>query len=153
MKEIAKRIVKDLKHYKWAILLFLIYYFAMKHFFGAYCPLVLATGFPCPACGMTRAVFFFLTGQFVRAFYMQPTIFLWATFGVYIFFFRYVKGTKPKGARAIAIALLIILILVYLYRMLTVFPGYPPVSYTRGNWLAENSTFYQYVLRKTFGIW
>ena len=36
------------------------------------CPIKTVTGFPCPSCGSTRAVFKILRGEFLEAIYINP---------------------------------------------------------------------------------
>lgn len=80
MHLILRRIAGDVKQYKWAAAAFLIYYFVVRSVFHAFCPLLILTGFPCPGCGTTRAVICIFTGQFVRAWNLNPCAYLWVIF-------------------------------------------------------------------------
>lgn len=54
--------------------------------FDRFCPMLILTGFPCPGCGMTRALFLVLTGRFAAAWRFQPSVYGWillaAAFGM-----------------------------------------------------------------------
>lgn len=136
-KGVYDRVKADVMAYRWAILLFAMYYVTVKKVFRAFCPLVITTGFPCPACGMTRAVLFLLTGQLERSWNAHPMAVLWVLFALYCIIMRYFLGRKVKGFRAIAITLLVAMIALYIYRMITIFPNRPPMSYTRNNMLRK----------------
>jgi hypothetical protein len=41
---------------------------------GHGCTLKMETGLPCPSCGSTRALYLILSGEFVKAFTMQPLL-------------------------------------------------------------------------------
>ena len=133
MKKIFSRIYRDIKSYWIGIVLFLLFYFAIKYFYNAYCPLILIMGLPCPACGMTRAMLSFVQGEWIRAFNLQPTVFLWVAFAIYWAVYRYVLGRKSKLSDWMLIILLLLQIGVYVYRMMTVFPEYAPMTYRSDN--------------------
>ena len=61
---IIGRIRKDVGAYWGFAVVFVLYDIAAHVMFHAFCPSVFLFGLPCPGCGMTRAVFFFITGQF-----------------------------------------------------------------------------------------
>ena len=122
---ILKRIGRDIRQYKWAGAAFLIYYIVVKAVFHAFCPLLILTGLPCPGCGTTRALIYIFRGQFGRALQLNPCAFLMVLFGVYF---------------------------VYIYRMVTEFPGYPPMTFRRDNILNRIFPFYNDFLRHLFGI-
>lgn len=149
---IGKRIFNDINHYKWGLLLFLCYYVLVKKIFHAYCPVVIITGFPCPACGLTRAFTFFLTGQFQRAFHMHPLTLLYVLFGFYVFFRRYIQGKKIPHRKKWIVVLLLSLIITYGIRIWLLFPGYPPISYTHHNLLEKYSELYNIIMYRLFGV-
>ena len=127
------RIYKDIKNYWVGIALFLVLYFSLKYFYNAYCPLILITGLPCPACGMTRAVLRFCQGEWIRAYNLQPTVFLWVGYAIYWGVYRYILGKKSEILDWIFIILLLFQIGVYIYRMMTIFPEYAPMTYRSKN--------------------
>lgn len=150
MKEIVVRIKKDIMDYWVGIVAAVCYYYITKLLFRAFCPMILVSGLPCPGCGMTRAVFLLLTGQWERSWNLQPMAALWVLFVLYCFIRRYVMGKKIAGFYIICITLFVLLFLYYLFRMATVFPSYPPMVYRRSNFLANNLYFYEDLLRFLF---
>ncbi|WMC93833.1 DUF2752 domain-containing protein [Kineothrix sp. MB12-C1] len=152
LEDIGRRIASDLWDYKVVILIFLAYYIFMHVVFHAFCPLVLTTGFPCAGCGMTRAIFFLLTGQFARSFRLSPMAFPVLSFLLYCGVYRYVLGRKIKGFYIGMIVLVAALLIVYVYRMYTIFPNRPPYVYTRGNFLESHIPYYREFLRRLLGI-
>lgn len=152
-KNVVLRIKKDLWDFKEAILIFAAYYTVVHLVFHAFCPLVMLTGFPCAGCGMTRAVFFMLTGQFARSWRLNPMALPVLLFILYCMIMRYFLGKSIKGFKT-GLALIIAgMLLTYIYRMWTVFPNRPPYVYTAGNLLERQFPFYRETLRSLFGIW
>ena len=149
---ILKRIGRDIRQYKWAGAAFLIYYIVVKAVFHAFCPLLILTGLPCPGCGTTRALIYIFRGQFGRAWQLNPCAFLMVLLGVYFVYMRYVKGKEVKYAMEILAAAAALMLLVYIYRMVTEFPGYPPMTFRRDNILNRIFPFYNDFLRHLFGI-
>lgn len=133
---IWERIRNDVTSYRGVIAALLLYYAAARIIFHAFCPMVIATGLPCPGCGLSRAAWFLLTGQFDRAFSMHPMAVWWLLLIVYFGVKRYVTG---RGVTKLFLAALTVVcmatIVVYAYRMLTLFPDRPPMSYTGRNLL------------------
>lgn len=150
--KVINRIKADLIDYKLAILFFAIYYGLSKIIFRAFCPLVILTGIPCPACGMTRAIMCLFTGQFERAFALHPIAILWVLFIVWIIICRYILGRQTIGFYPLLLMIAVITIVFYGYRMITQFPGYSPMSYTPRNILEKILPFYKPMLRKWVGI-
>lgn len=136
-KAVYGRIRRDVLKYRKPMLLFIGYYMIVKQIFRAFCPLVIMTGFPCPACGMTRAFIFLATGQFARSWNVHPMAVFWALFAIYIIVMRYFFGKQVKGFRTITALLFAAMIILYIYRMATIFPDRPPMSYTRNNMLEK----------------
>lgn len=132
-KQAAGRAWKDMKEYKWLGLVLVLYYLLMEVVFSAFCPLVIITGFPCPGCGITRAFLCVLTGQFVRAWNINPLIYGVILVTLYAGVQRYLLGRKVRGLRKILCILAILMIGVYVYRMYRYFPHRPPMSITRGS--------------------
>lgn len=137
IKTITERALADIRKYLWGGILAAVYYVVVHWLLPVSCPYVLMTGLPCAGCGMTRAVIFVLTGQFARAFYMNPMAFPLVLFALYCLFVRYVKGRPVKGFAVGVIILCIGLLLAYFVRMYLYFPGRVPYVYT-GNNLMEN---------------
>ncbi|MDD2972252.1 MAG: DUF2752 domain-containing protein [Lachnospiraceae bacterium] len=142
-KEILTRILKDAKVYGLVFLLFVSYYLLVRIRFHAFCPLVIVTGFPCPGCGMTRAMLCLLTGQFQRAWNLNPSSFLWLGILIWFLYARYWRGNGMGRLRYLIMLTVITMVCIYGYRMLTVFPSYPPMTYTRHNLMSESLPWYQ----------
>ena len=149
---IWKRIWADLKNYKWAILGLILYDAAVTFLFGAFCPMVIVTGLPCPGCGTTRALGYVMRGDFGRAFVSNPCIYLWIAAGIYLVIMRYVKGKPAKGFLKIAGGIAVIMITVYLARMATQFPSQPPMVFLENNVLGKIFPFYNEFLQRLFGL-
>lgn len=94
-----KMLLQDLWNIRIAILLFAIYFVIGRKFLYSLCPMVIMTGFPCPGCGLTRAMFMVLRGDFAGAWKMHPFIYgviiLVGWFGVRRYIQR--KETKSLG--------------------------------------------------------
>ena len=68
-------LLQDLWNIRIAILVFAIYFVIGRKFLYSLCPMVIMTGFPCPGCGLTRAMFMVLRGDFAGAWKMHPFIY------------------------------------------------------------------------------
>lgn len=134
---IINRIWNDLKNFRAAILALLLYNIIIRSMFDAFCPQLILTGFPCAGCGMTRAVFCILTGQFVRGMQLNPAAPLWILFLGWFFANRYVRGVCAKHTTLWLGLVCAATLGIYLYRMLHFFPGDPPLVYYRNNILRK----------------
>ena len=123
----------DVKCYWIAGAVFIGYLLVGRFFLYSLCPMVILTGFPCPACGMTRAVMSILKGNFAAAWYLHPFSYVFLLFLVVFAVRRYIMKKEVKSLTKYAIAIMIALILFYVYRMLRYFPGEPPISYYYGS--------------------
>jgi len=126
---------QDIKEQKVGIIAVMLYYLSTRFLLPISCPFVFVSGLPCPGCGLTRAGIAVLTGQFYRAFelnfFIYPIIVL-----VFIFcFYRYILRRKAKYLTWAAVAVVILLLAYYVFRMITVFPGDPPMSFYQNNLL------------------
>ena len=134
METVWKRIKADLKEYRIALLVLGIYYVLVRRIFRAFCPMVILTGLPCPGCGLSRAVWYLLTGQIRRSFLLHPLGVFWILFILYFFVNRYFLGKKVTKAMLIYLCILLLATLfLYFFRMVTIFPDRPPMSYTGRN--------------------
>lgn len=96
--------------------------------FDRFCPMLILTDFPCPGCGMTRALFLALTGRFALAWKLQPLIYGWILYGMAFVIRRYFtqKAATLREKRLWLLAPVILLsagIVLYLYRIIH---GFPP---------------------------
>lgn len=140
IKSIWKRIVTDIKDYYIAILLLILFNVVVRTVFHAFCPFLIVTGFPCAGCGMTRAVFYILTGRFKRGMNLNPAAPLLIVWVVYFLVNRYILGKNSKWIMRILAVVCVITFGIYLYRMFTQFPSYPPMTYYRNNLISKYST-------------
>lgn len=147
MKEIGKRIWADVKNYYIGIIALLIYSVIVRNVFHAFCPLLIITGFPCAGCGMTRAMYCIMTGQFVRAADLNPAAFFWLLWFIFFAIERYILGRNSKWVMLMLGGVCAITLIIYLYRMTTQFPGTPPMTFYRKNVLSKYSTFYRNLLQ------
>ncbi len=150
LEAIFARLWKDVKNYCLAVAFFLIYAAVVTFLFGTICPLAAMTGFPCPGCGSTRALFLILTGRFVEAFRYNPCIYLWILLAVYVGWQRYIRGRRAVGALPMAGGIAAAMILIYLYRLAVEFPGSPPMVYRTDNVLAGLIPAYDELMRRLF---
>lgn len=133
IQAIVKRLWSDLKNFRFAILALVLYNVLVRSVFHAFCPQLILTGFPCAGCGMTRAVFYILTGRFARGMRLNPAAPLWILFLGWFFANRYVRGARPKRVAMWLGLVCAATLVIYLYRMLHYFPGEPPMVYYRNN--------------------
>ena len=126
---------RDIKNLTIPILLFLIYFAVGRRFLYSLCPSVLLTGFPCPGCGMTRAVFSILKGNFEAAWYLNPFSYAVVAISAVFVVQRYIRRRNIKYLGKYFAAVAVGMVLFYIYRMIRYFPGEPPMSYYRGNLL------------------
>lgn len=127
------RIWSDIRNFRIAILALVLYNVAARSVFHAFCPQLILTGFPCAGCGMTRAVYYIMTGRLARGMQLNPAAPLWILFLGCFFGSRYLRGVHLKHASLWLGLVCAVTFGVYLYRMLHFFPGEPPLVYYRNN--------------------
>lgn len=137
MKRVCCRIINDLLNYKWAIVFLGLYNVCVRYFFKAYCPMLIFCGLPCAGCGMTRAIFYIMTGRVKRGMVLNPAAPLWILFFFYAFINRYLREKKGKIFYLILSIACVMTIAMYLYRMLTQFPGNPPMVFYKNNFISR----------------
>lgn len=123
----------DIKNYWVGGAVFAGYFLFGRLFLYSLCPMVVVTGFPCPACGMTRAVLSILKGNFAAAWYLHPFSYAFLLFLIVFAVRRYILKMDVKCLAKYAAAGLIGLIIYYIYRMIRYFPGDAPMSYYYGS--------------------
>jgi len=124
---------KDIRTFRYVILVFCIYFLVGKNFLYSLCPTVLITGFPCPGCGMTRAVFAVLRGNFALAWEMHPFVYVLGGYVVILAFRRYILQREIKSMVKYLMIIAVAMIGYYIYRMVKYFPSKPPMSYYYGS--------------------
>lgn len=148
MKEVINRIRKDFENFWMAAAAIIVYTIVVNLIFHGFCPLVLVTGFPCPGCGITRALFYLFTGQIEKSLYIQPMGIVVLACIIYFFWNRYVIGRKAKGMKAVLGISVVLLLVVYLVRMYLYFPERVPYVYTQGCLLEKRIPYYQDILHR-----
>ncbi len=141
-----KQIINDVKRFWIAILIVVALYLFMHKVFDAFCPVVIVAGLPCPGCGLTRSILFFLTGQFERSFYLHPLGGFVVLLGVYCFYFRYIRQKKIPALKWIIIVFIIAAVVIFGIRMVLYYPDRPPYTYNRGNILEKIIPAYREIL-------
>jgi len=148
VKLIFGRIWVDIRKYWWVLLLVLTYAFIISPLISSSCMIYQTIGLPCAGCGMTRATRFVLTGQFSRAFYLNPMSYVVVLYVIYCLFFRYIKGKAvPYFIKGIII-IAILMILFYIVRMFMYFPDRVPYVYNYNNTLENIIPGYRGFVRK-----
>lgn len=145
------RIKQDIRQHGAGVLAVTVLYFVMHALFGAFCPSVIVTGFPCPGCGMTRAVLYLLKGQFLRSWALNPAAGLWGLWALWFAFERYIRGQKCKGLTWALCGIALFMISVYLIRMVRYFPDRPPYVYTPNNLFSRIIPGYRSIIKHLLG--
>ena len=83
---------------------------------GITCPIKHVLGISCPGCGMSRALFYFLTLRPTIAFSYHPLVFLLLPFAAVCLILH--QKQQKKAFRAILITGAALLLTVWLYRLL-----------------------------------
>lgn len=126
----------DIKTAKWAIMMIIAYFVIFRRFLYSMCPMVVVTGFPCPACGLTRAGFRVLHLDLAGAWRIHPFIYPIIVLILVFCVRRYILQKKNmEMLKWCVIIVMIGMILFYIWRMIRYFPGEPPMSYYYHNLL------------------
>lgn len=135
---VKNQVNTDVLQARWAIIFIIAYFAFLRKFFYSTCPVVVITGFPCPACGMTRAAFQLINLDFSGAFKTQPFIYVVSIIMILFFVNRYILLKKtPEWLKWMTVCCVLGMIVFYIWRMITCFPGEPPMSYYQDNLLAK----------------
>ena len=137
VKEIGGRIWKDIRDLKAAWIVLAVYFLAGRYVLHSLCPVAALTGFPCPGCGMTRAVSAILRGDFSAAWKLHPFSYPIVILSAAFAWKRYVCGDDGRKFLIPAVVVLALMIPFYAWRMLMYFPGEPPMSYYYGSLLGR----------------
>ena len=147
MGKIWQRVLADAKKF-WTIpIMLLILYFVLHKLEGAFCPLVIIFGLPCPGCGIVRALLYVLKGQFAQAFYINPSVYLWIVFLLYIIVVRYILGKPLKRVVLLVTVIVTVMVIRFAYGMYMYYPQRPPFAYTGGNVMEDIIPGYMHMVR------
>lgn len=138
IKETFDYIRKDVRSYgkgiMWAVVLINAHFVLLSKYIASLCPLVWITGYPCPACGLTRAGICLLRGQYGRVLELHPFIYVILAFGMAVVVYRYLfHGKSVKWMQALLVIMIVAMILYYVYRFLNYFPNQQPMVYNPNN--------------------
>ena len=115
---ICKRICADLYQIRFALCVLIPYCILTQLIFHTVCPFAIFFGFPCPACGLTRAGLLLLSGHFIAAAQTNLSIYLWFPVLLYLCCFRYVVGKQPPFTFPLLILTCFCTTIYYLYCIL-----------------------------------
>ena len=147
MKKIGQRIFADMKKF-WPIpVMLLVLYVVLHKLEGAFCPSVIVFGLPCPGCGTVRALLYVLNGQFSEALYINPSVYLWIDFLLYIIVVRYILGKPLKYVTLLMTVIGVVMVIRFGYGMYMYYPTRPPFAYTGGNVMEEMIPGYMHMVR------
>ncbi|MGL6199907.1 MAG: DUF2752 domain-containing protein [Lachnospiraceae bacterium] len=133
---------KDIKDYRWMMIAIAVYFGVIWKFLHSSCYMVELTGFPCPACGLTRAGFSVIRGEFSAAWQMHPFIYPILCLAILAVIKRYLLKQTLKSLKKWFVLILVLMIGYYVYRMIRYFPGEPPISYYGNNLLRKIFTLF-----------
>ena len=110
----------------------LVFYYVLLYFSksSTTCFFKLTTGIPCPACGMSRAVFALSKGDFQLGWHWHPLVYLLPLILVLLIVKAVSNSTLAATLwRKIWLALAVIFIGTWILRMLFYFPDTAPLDY------------------------
>lgn len=137
LTDCVSMIWKDIKDYRWMLIAISAYFVVIWKFLHTSCYVVELTGFPCPACGLTRAGFAVLRGEFGTAWHIHLFIYPILCLLLMAFVKRYFLKQTLTSLKKWLILILVLMIGYYVYRMIRYFPGDPPISYYGNNLLRK----------------
>ncbi|WP_026651616.1 DUF2752 domain-containing protein [Butyrivibrio proteoclasticus] len=149
MKLVLKRIYNDIYANRIPIMALSVIILSLHLIFHHVCPVVLLTGFPCPACGLTRAFLACFSMHPVAALSYNPAYPLWLA-AIFVFIVkRYFLNQKhTKSFRYLFLTVIIMTILVYIHQLIYVFPSHSPMSYSSDNLMATIHPEYDQLIQR-----
>lgn len=134
---LISKVWKDIVTIKWALVAIGAYFLVTQVIFDEFCLMRILTGFPCPGCGATRACMRVLGFKWKEALDMNPTIFLWIPYILFLIYQRYIGKKQPKLSNILLVVVCVITILWYLTGMALYFPNREPFTFFDGNLLQK----------------
>lgn len=117
----------------WLLLILFLAFVLVTYFFKLpNCPFKLLIGYPCPACGLTRATFALFRFDFVAAFNYNPLIFILPIIGWIIIFKSRPLIEKIYKSKVFWIVVGLLVIGVFILRFIFVYPN-EPMEYNENN--------------------
>lgn len=116
----------DIKAWWKGIVLGVALWAAFSLLLGTPCCFVWIFGIPCPFCGMTRAAFLLLQGDFAGSFAFQPMLLPTLASIVFLLVARYVNKNLFPAALTVAILCFCVCVAFYAWKMATVYPSAAP---------------------------
>ena len=114
----------------WWVLLIIVSYSVFAWLFtGTSCVSASITGFPCPACGVSRAFFELLNGNISGSVRYHPLLIPGIIISCVYFTIWLTNEKIPRQMDKILIPFIIIIIAVYIIRMVLMFPSDFPMVY------------------------
>lgn len=135
LKKAFQLLWMDIKRLRYGIMAAICYWIVSRFVFHNGCPFVVLTGFPCPACGLTRAALHLMKGEWLAALQMNAAIYPIVLLIVIVVVRRYFLQKTVNCLLKYWIVLLISMLAYYVYRMVTFFPTEPPMTYYYNNLL------------------
>lgn len=93
-------LIKDIRSLLPAMAGVAVYWIVTHLLFDRFCPTQILFNFPCPGCGMTRALMLVLSGQFGEAWRLQPPVYGWILGGAGFCVDRYLIHVEKRSAGA-----------------------------------------------------
>lgn len=131
-----KTLKEDIRQYALGIAVVLVIWGLANVVFEHFCPVVLITGYPCPGCGLTRALLSLARLDVHKAIEYNPSVFLWIALTVAAIVQRYIRGGSLRKLLIPLVAVFAVTIAIYIWRMVCIFPSAPPLVYEPENLLA-----------------
>ena len=135
MKKVYNNIIQSIIQFNIPICLFGLYVLITHSFGWQNCILKLTIGFPCPGCGMTRAMLALLRLDFIKAFEYNPFIFALPIVVVCIAFKHVPLIQKIMNNKWVGLGFVLSVLLVYILRFIFVYPNVP-MDYYKYNLLS-----------------
>lgn len=110
------------------------------------CLIKYITGFPCPACGLTRAYKALLYLNFSEAWNYNPLYWFIPPTVLFIIAAEKPLFNSKKKQTLFFVFVFTIIISVYIYRMILLFPDTPPMDYNKNSLLYKLYVRFRYLI-------